>query len=95
MVTFERLTKSKLQYFSSILDKKKRQASGLFHIEGIHLFEEFLKSGFKADWIVLHTDFISQHPELANKIWNKFAEITYQANAAEFRNISQRRLVWD
>lgn len=88
MVTFERLTKSKLQYFSSILDKKKRQASGLFHIEGIHLFEEFLKSGFKADWIVLHTDFISQHPDLANKIWNKFAAITYQANAAEFRKIS-------
>ncbi|KAB2880397.1 RNA methyltransferase [bacterium] len=88
MVTFERITKNKLQYFSSVLDKKKRQVSGLFHIEGIHLFEEFLKSGFKAEWIVLHTDFISQHPQLANTIWNKFSAITFQANAAEFRKIS-------
>ena len=88
MVTFERLTKNKLQYFSSILDKKQRQASGLFHIEGLHLFEEFLKSGFEADWIVVHTDFIQQHPQVANTIKNKFSAITYQANSAEFRKIS-------
>ena len=88
MIAFERVTKNKLQYFSSVLDKKHRMSTGLFQIEGIHLFEEFLKSGFQADWIVVHTDFIQQHPQLANTIKNKFSSITFQANSAEFNKLS-------
>lgn len=88
MVTFERLTKAKLQLFSSILDKKHRQSLGLFHIEGLHLFEEFLKSGFEAEWIVIHTDFIERNPQLANTIKNKFASVAFQANSAEFKKVS-------
>lgn len=88
MIAFERLTKNNLQYFSSVLDKKQRIATGLFQIEGIHLFEEFLKSGFQAEWIVVHTNFIEQHPQLANTIKNKFEAITFQANSAEFKKLS-------
>lgn len=88
MISFERVTKNKLQYFSSILDKKERLATGLFQIEGIHLFEEFMKSGFQADWIVVHTNFIERHPQLANAIKNKFETITFQANSVEFNKLS-------
>lgn len=88
MVTFERLTRNRLQHFASVLNKKHRHATGLFHIEGLHLFDEFLKSGFEADWIVVHTDFIKQHPVLANTIKNKFPSITFQANSAEFKKVS-------
>ncbi len=88
MISFERLTKKKLQDYSSILDKKYRLESGLFQIEGVRLFEEFLASGFEVQWIVVHSDFIEQHPQLANTIKNKFGPIVCQANGSEIQKLT-------
>ncbi|MBX7152445.1 RNA methyltransferase [bacterium] len=85
---FELLTKNKLKQFSLILDKKFRQSSGTFLIEGLHLFEEFLRSQFEAEWIVIDTAFEEAHPEIVRTLQKKFSTITYRVSQRDCLKLS-------
>ncbi len=82
------ITKNKLKQCALILDKKYRHGSKLFPIEGIHLFEEFLKSGFEAEWIAVDPSFEREHPQLADRIRKRFSSITFRTTQQEFKKIS-------
>jgi TrmH family RNA methyltransferase len=85
---FAALTKNKLKSFSRVLDKKFRQSENLFLIEGIHLIQEFLQSGFEAEWIVVGPQFVQEHAALSDMLMKKFSAITCQASHSDFRKLS-------
>lgn len=85
---FESLTKNKLKQFSLIHDKKFRQSSGTFLIEGLHLFEDFLKSKAEAEWIVIDSAFEETYPEIARILQKKFLAITYHVSQRDFLKLS-------
>jgi TrmH family RNA methyltransferase len=81
-------TKNNVKQFSAVLDKKFRQTHRLFQIEGIHLFEEFLKSSLEAEWIVVDSDFTNKHPQLTTLLKKQFPKITFQATPPDFKKLS-------
>jgi TrmH family RNA methyltransferase len=85
---FTPLTKSKLKQFERIREKKFRQSSKLFPIEGIHLLEEFLKSKFQAAWVVVDSSFEKEYPRWAGILRKDYAPITFQATRPELNKIS-------
>lgn len=86
-MAFERIPKNKLKDFSKILEKRHRQETGRFLIEGVRLFEEFLSSGLPADWIVVESDFESAHPKLFYILQKQFPKQVWTAAPSEFRRL--------
>lgn len=85
---FEALTKNHLKRLSSIHDKKFRQSSGIFMIEGLHLMDEFFKSTFEAEWIVIDAAFEAAHPEIVQVLQKKFSAVTYRASQRDFLKLA-------
>jgi len=86
-MSFQILSKAKLKLFAQILDKKFRAENNVFLIEGVHLFEEFMKSDFEAEWIAIETDFGKTKRDLLTVLEKKFSHITYLTRNIDFRKL--------
>ena len=79
------ISKSRLKYFSRLSQKKYRQEEKKFLIEGVHLVEEVVKSGWKLEELVVSDDFLGK--------WKKSADLAdtevFCASASDFRKISE------
>jgi TrmH family RNA methyltransferase len=87
-MAFERISKGKLKECTHVLEKRYRREHGVFVIEGVRLFEEFLRSGFDAEWIVVAGDFAGSHPAVGSVLHAKFRDLTFEAAPAEVARLA-------
>ena len=99
METITSLHNPKVAVWRSLSEKKSRDASGKFLVEGIKMVEEALKSGFPVDAVLLRQDFDPLFPlpadipcfSLADHVFNSVCSTkTPQGIAAVIRAQSLR-----
>lgn len=70
------LSSADIKYYSSLKQKKYREESGKFLIEGFHLIEECLNSSYHLDLIILRDDIeLNEYPVISKKIKDKKIKI--------------------
>lgn len=80
------LSKAKLKFFRSLLTKKYRQQERMFWIEGVKMYEEALKSGWKIEAIVIAN-------AQKEKILAQFSfqnQAIYIAESADFKELTSQ-----
>lgn len=88
MSGFPKSSKSQILEWAQLREKKHRKASGLFLIEGPHLFEEFAKSRLAAEWIAVEESFLHKHPGLAKRLAEEYAGQTWLTPAKDIERLS-------
>src|SRR5438105_13437278 len=70
------ISSADLKFYSSLKQKKYREESGKFLIEGFHLIEECLSSSYFLDLIIIRDDIeLSNYPAISKKIKEKKVKI--------------------
>ncbi len=83
------LSSADIKYYSSLKQKKYREETGKFLIEGFHLIEECLSSSYFLDMIILRDDVeLKDFPEIRKKINGKKIRVEILPDRS-FRKLSE------
>jgi RNA methyltransferase, TrmH family len=77
------LTKNRLKYYSSLLNKKNRTAENKFLVEGQKLISEALDSGFTCETILIHSQSVDENQDLIKQL-NKKKIIYEEVRSSDF-----------